>query len=141
MAALRRLHAHAPETFVCDVCGKIIENPEAGYVVWDADDQMLAYGIKVIHHAKCDDRSCGRSNDLPHFLGEDGLAYLLSFLSAGPIAMKEKFGAGKGGSRIWTSSRTSSGAARRHITRKYGSISTILWLLIGCPTTTSIRRT
>jgi hypothetical protein len=82
--------------FVCDVCGKIIENPEAGYVVWDTDDQMLAYGIKVIHHAKCDDRSCGRSNDLPHFLGEDGLAYLLSFLSAGPIAMKEKFGAGKG---------------------------------------------
>lgn len=71
--------------FVCDVCGKIIENPEAGYVVWHTDVQNLAHGFKVIHKAKCDDRSCNQSNAVTHFLAEDGLAYMLSFLSTGPV--------------------------------------------------------
>ena len=69
----------------CDVCGDVIECIEDGYVIWKRDDQYREYAFKIIHKVRCDlkDHSCSMA--LHDFLGEDGLAYVLAFLSLGPV--------------------------------------------------------
>lgn len=79
------------EQWYCDVCGEIIERPKDGYVIWKREhsDTELGkeYGFKIIHQNKCDkDRqNYPSSMHLDAFLGHDGMAYLLSFLSIGPV--------------------------------------------------------
>ena len=71
----------------CDVCGDIIATPEDGYVIWRTDEHNRDYAFKVIHQAVCDRESYPASEAVKTFLGNDGLSYLLSFLSLGPIKL------------------------------------------------------
>lgn len=73
--------------FICDVCGEVIKDIDDGYVVWrsDRDHDRLQYDFKIIHQRDCDDRTCGNSMPLKKFLGIDGLSYLLTFYSLGPL--------------------------------------------------------
>ncbi len=75
----------------CDVCGEKILKADDGYVVWKDDEHHKSHGFKVIHQGKCDkDKSFSLSAALGDFLGADGLAYCLSFLSLG--ALKQAHG-------------------------------------------------
>lgn len=73
----------------CDVCGERIEDAKGGYVIWNS---VEGHGFKIIHQARCDHRDHRSSKALGEFLGTEGLAYLLSHLSAGPI--QQSMGAG-----------------------------------------------
>ena len=72
-------------TWFCDVCGNIIETPESGYVTWKTSGSAGSHSFKIIHKIKCDLKDHIASAELTQFLGERGLTYLLSHLSAGPI--------------------------------------------------------
>ncbi|MDD2881100.1 MAG: hypothetical protein PHQ58_11740 [Rhodoferax sp.] len=74
-----------PEYWYCDVCGYIIENVSDGYVIWNTNDELKCFDFKIIHQIKCDSKSYLSSTALNHFLGVNGLVYLTSFLSIGPI--------------------------------------------------------
>lgn len=76
----------------CDVCGGKIEDASQGYVIWKSTDNLKYHGFKIIHKAKCDLKDYPASAALKDFLGNKGLAYLLSKLSIGPI--KEALGHG-----------------------------------------------
>ncbi len=69
----------------CDHCGKRIENVKSGYVVWMPTGVDEDNGFQIIHVGQCDDNSRDKSSALEDFLGENGLAYLTSFLSAEPL--------------------------------------------------------
>ncbi len=74
------------EQWHCDVCGEVIECPKDGYVIWKNDDDHRDHDFTVIHKIKCDPKKgfpC--SMPIETFLGADGLVYLTSFLSLGPI--------------------------------------------------------
>src|SRR5262249_32907976 len=73
-------------SWTCDVCGDVIERVEEGYVVWKSDGAKAA-DFKIIHQGKCDHErdDHNASAALADFLGDNGLAYILSFLSAGPV--------------------------------------------------------
>lgn len=77
----------------CDVCGSAINDAKDGYVIWRSDVNHKYHGFKIIHQAKCDIDSYPFSSALEDFIGEDGLAKLLSMLSLGPI--KAKLNAGR----------------------------------------------
>lgn len=81
--------------WICDVCGEVIKTPEEGYVIWQHDKNHQEYDFKVIHKTRCDDDKYPSSLAVEDFLGQDGLAYLLSFLSIGPI--KKNIGQKGGG--------------------------------------------
>lgn len=70
--------------WICDHCGDVIDTPAAGYVLWDRRDDGPE-GYRVIHQGRCDDKIYRNSMPLDSFLGPDGLTYLLSFLSLGPV--------------------------------------------------------
>ena len=72
-------------TWRCDVCGELIDSPESGYVIWKTDPNLLSFAFKIIHKKKCDLKDHSSSAALSDFLGENGLAYLLTKLSLGPI--------------------------------------------------------
>jgi hypothetical protein len=69
----------------CDRCGRPISSPAEGYAIWKQDEGMKEYGFKIVHESTCGlpDHAC--SLPLDAFVGDDGLSYLLSFLSAGPV--------------------------------------------------------
>ena len=71
----------------CDVCGGPIEGASKAYVVWHILGGRAGYfdGFQIIHKGKCDDHSRRGSGPLEEFLGVEGLSYLLSFLSEGPL--------------------------------------------------------
>ena len=69
----------------CDVCGNIIEDISEGYVIWKKTKELKSHGFKIVHKTKCDLKDHVASNELKKFLGDKGLAYLLSKLSLGPI--------------------------------------------------------
>ncbi len=71
----------------CDVCGERIEDSKIGYVIWQTTKEMKAHNFKIIHQSRCDIREFHSSSALEDFLGPKGLAYLLTFLSLGPIKM------------------------------------------------------
>ncbi len=81
-------------TWTCDTCREEITAPDLGIVVWRADGAFKAYDFKIVHQSGVNgqggcDPGAGAgyvSNlNLPFLLGENGLAYLLSMLSAGPL--------------------------------------------------------
>lgn len=70
----------------CDVCGELIEDIDKGYVTWHGVSESGApYGFKIIHQKVCDDNKANLSAALRDFLGTDGLAKLLAFLSVGSL--------------------------------------------------------
>lgn len=75
-------------SWTCDVCHKLIEKPEDGYVVW-TDDQLGARDFTVIHQNVCDDHSKHLSQALGDFLGVDGLAKLTGMMTYGPFKNNE----------------------------------------------------
>lgn len=72
----------------CDECGNIIESPEDGYVIWKKTEDNKAFGFKIIHQTKCDDKTFPSSVALNRYLGIDGMARLLALLSVGQIHRK-----------------------------------------------------
>lgn len=78
--------ADSQQHWYCDVCGEKIQKADDGYVVWKDDEHLKSHSFKVIHQGKCDkDRNFSLSAALGDFLGADGLAYCLSFLSLGAL--------------------------------------------------------
>ncbi len=80
------------EQWICDVCGEVIEKPEDGYVVWNEDrgDEYQYFGFTVIHQSRCDNDKLPNSLPVTDFLGELGLAVLISKLSAGPVINRNR---------------------------------------------------
>ncbi len=73
-------------TWRCDVCGKLIEKPDDGYVIWIESSGGIPHDFKIIHQGRCDlngNYSC--SSALSDFLGADGSAKLLAMLSYGRL--------------------------------------------------------
>lgn len=75
-------------TWCCDVCGQWIEDVEQGYVIWKTGDGLKDRSFKIIHKSRCNLKDHRASAALRDFLGSNGLAYLLSKLSVGPIRKK-----------------------------------------------------
>lgn len=73
----------------CDVCGDQIASVSDGYVIWKTDDDLRAHSFKVIHKARCDKNDHFASAALEDFVGDDGVAYLMSFLSIGPLKKRK----------------------------------------------------
>jgi hypothetical protein len=70
----------------CDVCHEPIDDPQHGYVIWKSEGpEYLDHSFKVIHQQRCDRKDHHQSKALAEFLGRDGLTYLLSHLSTGPL--------------------------------------------------------
>ena len=69
----------------CDVCGNKIEDINKGYVIWKKTKELKSDSFKIVHKTKCDLNDHVASAALNKFLGEKGLAYLLSKFSIGPI--------------------------------------------------------
>lgn len=72
-------------TWYCDVCGDPIDDIERAYVIWKATDDGEAHDFRIIHQKQCDRQGFPASMPLKAFLGEAGLAYVLSMLSVGPL--------------------------------------------------------
>lgn len=84
--------------WVCDVCGRTIETPEDGYVVWGANHDGLIDKIRILHknnhvngkRTGCDlDRRFSMSLPLECFLGEEGKACFLSLIDPGPNFVRD----------------------------------------------------
>ncbi|MCK2240873.1 MULTISPECIES: hypothetical protein [unclassified Crossiella] len=88
------------DSWSCDACGKPITSaPNDGIVVWrtrETDGRYLDHDFKIVHKTiepdpvphRCDPGNAGGYDahiDLTVLLGADGLAWLLSWLSAGPF--------------------------------------------------------
>ncbi len=71
--------------FYCDVCGEPLNSPDEGYVVWDMDENGVQSNFTIIHQSKCDDNKKMCSAPLNDFLGANGLARCLAFLSIGRV--------------------------------------------------------
>src|SRR5690554_5814406 len=82
------------ESFYCDTCGLIIDEPSHGYVEWAVtnDIQQLDYGWRIVHHklhSPKEDLKDGCYSGLPRtaslkdFVGDDGQAWMLTFLDIG----------------------------------------------------------
>ncbi|GLB64066.1 hypothetical protein NCCP2495_19450 [Dietzia sp. NCCP-2495] len=80
-----------PATWICDECGETIGEPGQGIVVWTQswDDDSAVDRFRIVHKEtsgrQCDPGGNSRWVDVSRLVGADGLAYLLSFLSVGPI--------------------------------------------------------
>ena len=71
--------------WICDVCHEVIPSPDTGYALWRTDAEGHPYDFRIIHQTKCDDKRIHHSKALDEFLGEDGIAELIAFISPGPI--------------------------------------------------------
>jgi len=69
----------------CDCCGKLINTPEKGVVVWKTNEESQPYDFHIVHQSKCRDTSYTNHQPLTTFLGKTGVEWLLSFLSPGKI--------------------------------------------------------
>lgn len=80
------------ERWRCDNCGGEIETVENGWVEWLKDrDTNKHYGLRIVHHQNecmydekwefCNNNALEKSMDLEHFINQDGLMTLLSFIS------------------------------------------------------------
>lgn len=79
--------------WICDVCGKVIEKPEDGYVVWGTNEEGKIDKIRILHKNNhvdgyiigCDhDSRYSMSLPIESFLGDDGKVRLLSLIDPGP---------------------------------------------------------
>jgi len=68
-------------SWTCDSCGEPV-NVEDGYVIWRTAAHK-AWGFKIIHRGRCDDKACQSSLALEDLLGPIGLVRLTSFLDVG----------------------------------------------------------
>lgn len=85
--------------WVCDVCGRIIESPEEGYVIWNENDDGMIDKIRIVHknalkngkQEGCDKdlKNYPRSSSLVSFLGDEGKVLFLSLVDPGPNFIKE----------------------------------------------------
>jgi len=73
----------ATGTWRCDTCGGPV-TVEDGYVIWDSRGPHRDF--RIIHQSQCDDKSLDSSMALSDLVGVDGIASLLSLLTAGPLA-------------------------------------------------------
>jgi hypothetical protein len=90
--------------WICDNCGKKINNIEEGWVEWlelkDGNGIFNSYhGIRIVHSARCNYnqdlvykkfRAIVGDMDLQSFSGADGLIDLLLFISEGYFDNKEE---------------------------------------------------
>ncbi|AMY56499.1 hypothetical protein A3L23_05201 (plasmid) [Rhodococcoides fascians D188] len=77
----------------CDSCGDAIVEPAKALVVARYDRDRHPFGWLIVHKGDCDPAGYMFNVELTSFLGAEGLAHLLAFLSAGPLK-------GGGASRI-----------------------------------------
>lgn len=76
----------------CDTCGKPITDPRLGMVVWRDTNEGSYISFKIVHK-NIDGRRCDpginadyeSSLEIDNFLGTDGLAELLSWISPSPL--------------------------------------------------------
>lgn len=73
--------------WTCDVCGNVIKSAKDGYVIWRKDDSGRDHDFKIVHQMTCDLDDYPSSMPVEAFLDADGLSYLLSFLSVGPLRL------------------------------------------------------
>lgn len=87
------------EQFICDECGRIIENPQDGYVEWeegrDSEGNHFARGFRIVHNVPASPRQnvgCFRYENSPYrndiqldFFLENVNNYLMSFLDLGIV--------------------------------------------------------
>jgi len=84
------------EQWFCDTCGEVIGSFDEGFVEWLVDEDEMAHGFRIVHHAPHSphypngscyrySREVGRA-DLPlsEFAGEKGMIRLLAYLDKGP---------------------------------------------------------
>jgi hypothetical protein len=86
------------QQWYCDTCGKIIEQPEHGYIEWRyrmEDERRQAHDFQIVHHAPhspkhsqggdCYYRDAKGHGEiaLPHYLGPAGIVRLLSWIDEG----------------------------------------------------------
>lgn len=78
-----------PHGWLCDTCGQIIKRARDGYVVWRKPTaQAPTADYRIIHQGQCDPGSSAgftSSLALTDLLGAEGLAWLLAWLSPGPL--------------------------------------------------------
>jgi hypothetical protein len=70
------------------MCGQDITDPSMALVTWQSDRGSNAREFRIVHKGMCDpgaDVGYVQSVELGNFLGPDGVAYLLSMLSLGPL--------------------------------------------------------
>ena len=80
--------------WICDLCGKVIEKPEDGYVAWGENEQRQIDRIRILHknnHVNGHIPGCGHDNfrspmsqPLESLLGDNGKVYLLSMIDPDP---------------------------------------------------------
>lgn len=70
----------------CDTCDELISVAEKGQAIWRRGIDEPPHDFRIVHIGRgCDDRRHPSSMHLQEFVGVDGLIYLTSFLSVGPI--------------------------------------------------------
>jgi len=74
-----------PSAWLCDVCHRLIDNVDRGYVIWKSPRDGKNHGYKIIHKSECDLDDHDSSMALRDVLGQEGLNRLLSFLSSGSV--------------------------------------------------------
>lgn len=76
----------------CDRCGRLIDDPEQGWVHWRCDDDRNVFDIEILHHLTASPRGGQRGcypvhldSDMPltAMLGPRGIVELLSMVDAG----------------------------------------------------------
>lgn len=84
----------APLTrWTCDICGTAITDPDVGLVVWPRSEARKFGGFKLVHKSisgrTCDPND-GPSMQISDLVGERGQAWLLYFLSEGPMSQQAR---------------------------------------------------
>lgn len=78
-------------SWICDSCQNEIDNPSGALVVWRMDSEFHYGDFRIVHKGpRCDPERDMLSLELSDFVGANGLALLLSWLSLGPIRRGEK---------------------------------------------------
>lgn len=72
--------------WTCDTCGDLIHEVDSGLAIWNSDASLRKDGFKIVHKGdNCDPDRSMQSLGLNDLVGQEGQAYLLSWLSYGPI--------------------------------------------------------
>ncbi len=81
----KAMSGELPRAWICDVCHKLIDNLDRGYVIWKSQTGGRDHDFKIIHQSDCDLPDHDSSMALRDCLGQDGLNMLLMFLSPGAV--------------------------------------------------------
>lgn len=74
-----------PSEWTCDTCRKAITEPRKALLVWHVEDDLTLSRFRIVHKGACDPDRSDHSMELGDMLGQDGLAWMLAFLSPGPL--------------------------------------------------------